>query len=282
MMHFIIDGRPSFRVNVSVLGCGFIGAHVAERIQKGDAGNVRLVSVFDHHSEKSEPLANRLGVKAAHGIEEILSDRTIDLVVEVASQEAVKEYGLRVLEAGKDILVLSSGAFVDEEFLQKMTSAAKSNSKRIYVPSGSILAVDGVKAHRLAGISEVTLEYRKNPEDFKDRQDAFQEIYKPGSSGAVTLFEGPASEAARLFPRRLNIASTLSLAGVGAEKTTVKVVADPAVHTTRLRIHIKSTAGETSIQADNYSHKEAGAGYMPVVSTLQKLKEIGATFSLGA
>jgi aspartate dehydrogenase len=269
-------------MKVSVLGCGYIGSAVAERIQKGDAGEVQLVSVFDRHPEKAERLANRLGVKAAHDMDEIVNNSNVDLVVELASQEAVKEYGLRVLEAGKDILVLSSGSLVDAEFAQKMIATAEANSTRIYVPSGSIMAVDGVKAHHLAGISEITLEYRKNPEDFKDRQDAFQRLYKPGQSGAVTLFEGPASEASRLFPRRLNISSTISLAGVGAEKTTVRVIADPDVHTTDLNIHIKSRAGEMTIQANNLSHKDSGVDYMPVVSTLQTLKGIGATLSLGA
>lgn len=268
-------------MRVSVLGCGFIGSHVAERIRNGDAGEVQLLSVFDRHAEKAEKVASRLGVEVARSVDEIVNDGRVELVVEVASQEAVKEYGLKILRAKKHILVLSSGAFVDGEFLGEMISVAKANSVKIHVPSGSIVGIDGVKAHALAGISEIVLEYRKNPEDFKEREDAFQKLYNPSAKGAMVLFEGPASEASRLFPRRLNISSTLSMAGVGAEKTKVRVIADPNVHTTALKILIKSVAGETAIQMENLPHKRAVGGYMPVVSTVQKLRDVGATLSLG-
>ena len=43
------------------------------------------------------------------------------------------------------------------------------------------------------------------------------------------LFEGPASEAVKAFPANVNVAATISLAGIGFERTKVRVIADPTL-----------------------------------------------------
>lgn len=41
------------------------------------------------------------------------------------------------------------------------------------------------------------------------------------------MFSGPAREAVKLFPRNINAAATVSLAGIGFDKTKVTIILDP-------------------------------------------------------
>src|SRR5699024_11913727 len=59
----------------------------------------------------------------------------------------------------------------------------------------------------------------------------------------VELYSGDAQTAAQRYPKNLNVAATLAVAGVGMEATQVRVVADPAVQHNQHTIRVISPFG---------------------------------------
>ena len=141
-------------LKVALIGCGAIGTVLAQAIDEGRAGKAELAWIYDLKSEKSEELAKKLSLKPriARGVAEIYADKTVDLVIEAASQLAVKQYSLDILRSGKDLMVMSVGAFADEKLLNAAHNAAEQSGRRIYIPSGAVLGIDGIKAAELGEI----------------------------------------------------------------------------------------------------------------------------------
>lgn len=151
-----------------------------------------------------------------------------DLVVECASHGALAGHGVALLEAGYPLLVASIGALCDDALYAALTAAAEKGGARLYLPAGAIGGIDALAAARLAGLDDVCLRSSKPPHAWSGTPA--MEGRDPASiTEAVTVFSGTAHDAARLYPKNANVAATVSLAGIGFEKTRVELLADPAV-----------------------------------------------------
>ena len=233
---------------VAIVGCGAIGTEVAKAIDSGYV-SAELVALFDAVKEKCERLASKLmRVKplVASSIDELLNARP-EIVVEAASQDAVREFGERVVLSGAWLVVLSVGALMDEGLLERLRRAAKSAGSLIFVPSGAIAGLDAVRALRGVGVNRVLLRTYKRPESIKPC-DAIE--FDPSRMTKPTVvFRGKASEAVRLLPFNVNVSATLSLAaGMDAE---VEVVADPALRENVHEIIVESEASKVTIRVEN-------------------------------
>ena len=110
----------------------------------------------------------------------------------------------------------------------------------VYLPSGAIIGLDGIRAVQ-DELESVTLVTTKNPKALKGAKFFETSNIDPDKiTQSTTIYEGSAQEAVRLFPANINVAALLSLAGIGSEKTRVKIVADP----TLTRILMKSRLKE--------------------------------------
>jgi aspartate dehydrogenase len=272
-------------LKVALIGCGAIGAVLAQAIDEGRAGKAELVWLYDFKSEKSEVLAKKLRLKPriARSLAEIYSDKTVGLVIEAASQLAVEQYSLDVIRSGKDIMVMSVGAFADEKLLKAVCNAAEQSGRRIYIPSGAVLGIDGIKAAELGEIKEVMLTTRKPPaalahsEYLEEHGIDLRELKKPR-----VVFEGSAREAVKAFPRSVNVAATLSLAGIGLDKTKVRIIADPKL---RLNVHeicVRSKAGEFATEARNVSFPDTPkTSYLAALSAIRTLRRMTEVICIG-
>jgi aspartate dehydrogenase len=219
---------------VGLIGCGAIGTVLAEAIERKLVVCDELV-IFDVDAVKAEKLKDRLKfpVKIMPNVDELLASKP-SIVVEAASQQAVKEYYNKILAANIDFIIMSTGALLD----------LNTNTPKLHFPSGAIGGLDAISPAALAGINEVTLTTRKPPKALGKT-----------NSQEETVYEGYAEEAARQFPREMNVAATLALT-VKPAKVKVQVVSDPTVLRNTHQIHVKWRYGEMTMQFANDPHPD--------------------------
>jgi aspartate dehydrogenase len=267
-------------LGVGLIGCGAIGTVLACAIDKGEAGSTHLAVVYDRIKEKSNILCGKLvrKPKIAESFEELIACEDVDLVVEAASQEAVRAYALRVLRAGKDLMIMSVGALVDSELVEEVRRCAMENRKRVYIPSGAMAGLDGAKAAVIGKVDSVTLTTRKPPEGLKDAPYVKEKkMHLEKLKSPKLIYEGPASEACKLFPANVNVAAALGLASVGVEKTKVQIIADPSIKRNIHEVKVKGEFGELKTRVENVplidNPKTSQLAALSAIATLKKISE---------
>jgi len=261
---------------IGLLGCGAIGTQIALAI---DSGNIHatLTHVYDQSKEASDLLVSKLKnkpeiVENSH----LLSSNPIDLVVEAASQDAVRDVALSVLQNRKDLMIMSVGALLDESVFEVLSDACKEFKKTIYLPSGAIAGLDALKSVR-DELESITLVTTKHPNSFKGNKylETMHILEFDRMTEPFTLFEGSAKDAVRLFPKNINVAALLSLAGVGSEKTKVQIVADPNTDKNTHEIHAEGKFGKMSFKIENIpDENNPKTSRLAMLSAIQRLRQI--------
>jgi aspartate dehydrogenase len=239
-------------MRVAIIGAGTIGRLVLENAARGGMEDIEVVCLLaGRSSARGKALAQEYGVPLVAGIEAMLAHGA-DVVVEAASHEAVREYGVTILERGAALIVLSGGALCDDALRSNLEQAARRGGGLLYVPSGGIGGLDALKAACAAGVDEVTIAVTKPPAAWKGIPHvAGLGVDLDRLDGPHVLFDGPARAGVPLFPANVNIAAVLSLAGVGFDRTRLKVVADPALRFNTHYIEIRGRTGNISIKLEN-------------------------------
>jgi aspartate dehydrogenase len=268
-----------------LIGCGSIGTVIAEAIDSGKAGDIELVAVYDLVRERSERLAGSLGKKPiiAKDADELLGREDVQIVVEAASQEAVRQYSTRVLAGNKDLMMLSAGALLDSDLFQQISKLAGSKGRKVYVPSGAIVGLDNIRSAAMGHIDEVTLTTRKPPLSFEGAPLVEKKKIDLSSlKEPLLLYEGPARDAVKLFPQNVNVSASLSLAGIGADKTKVRIVTDPKAKEISHEIHVKGDFGELRTKATNKPFpRNPRTSYIAALSAIATLKKITGSIVIG-
>lgn len=178
---------------------------------------------------------------------DMVLDFSPDLIIEAAEQEVVRKYAPLFLEAKKDLMIMSIGALVDSRFLQELIDLAQTNGVRIIVPSGAIGGLDAIKSANIGKITEVVIKNIKPPDALEGAPYIVRKnIDLKSMTKPTQIYEGFADEAAREFPKNLNVTIALSLAGIGPEKTRVIVIVDPGETRNIHEITAKGDFGEAT------------------------------------
>ena len=217
-------------MRIGIIGGGVIARLFLEHIARGDMGDARVVAIQGRsEASRGKPLAQQYGVPFVTNLESLLAQRP-EVVIEAASHDAVREFAKPLLQQGIPVIILSGGALCDDALRARLEAAAAKHKTLLYVPSGGIGGLDALKAVCVAGADSVEIAVTKPPQAWKGIPYVEKlHLDLDHLAEAVTLFEGTAREGVPYFPANVNIAAALAMAGVGFDRTRLKVVADPAL-----------------------------------------------------
>ena len=263
------------RLRIGIVGCGAIGTSLAKAIVKKFTKQANLVSLNDIDKNKALLLARRL--KRSNSIVSNSLDNLIkksDLVIEATDVKSCPTIVKSALKKGCDVIIMSDGGIVTH--MAQLNSLADRNQVKVYIPSGAICGVDALKAASQRKIKKVILITRKNPRSFEDIDYIRQKRIRLDKIKKDTvLFSGNARQAIKFFPQNINVAATLSIAGIGEVKTQVKIVASPKVKRNIHEIYIESDAGIILSRVENLVHPHnPKTSFLAVLSAIATLKRI--------
>jgi aspartate dehydrogenase len=270
-------------MRIALLGAGTIARLILEHLGRGALAGVEVVGIAGRSAASpGAELARGRGLPYVVGRERLLALRP-RVVVEAASHDAVREHLVPLLDAGVGVIVLSAGALADEALRAAAEEAARRTSALLYVPSGGIGGLDALKAACAAGVNEVEIQVAKPPPAWKGIPyvEALG-IDLDRLGGARTLFEGSAREGVPHFPQNVNIAAVLSLAGIGFERTQLRVVADPALTHNTHTIRVSGRSGRFTVVLENVpSPDNPKTAWLACFSALAALRAIASTTRYG-
>jgi len=271
------------KLRIGIIGCGTIGGYVLDAVAAGKVNNAEVVIVCGRSDKsKGRDKVSACGIRWVTDVSEML-DKNLDVIVEAASHEALRQNGVNILKSGIDLIPASLGALVDEDLLQALIAAAEQAGSVLHVPSGGIGALDAVQAIICENVEEITMTSRKPPAAWKGIPYVEGlNLDLDGMEAPTVLFEGPAKDCVKKFPQNINIAAALSLAGVGFEKTRIRILADPAVRCNTHEIVSRSDAGKFTVTFENVPDPEnPKTSYMACYSMLAALKNLRASYRVG-
>lgn len=254
-------------MRIFLVGCGALGSSIARGVTKMPGASL---TIFDVDHAKAVKLARETLAPVVKTVDEGIAGA--ELIVEAASQAALKDLAPRVLGKGLPLIALSVGALGDAHFLAEVTQLAREKKGRLLIPSGALGGLDAVRGAAEAGLDEVTLVTAKPPEGF-----GLKDITEPR-----VLYEGPATEAVAKFPKNVNVAAALSLAGLGFEKTHVRIVADPTITANTHTVIVKGAFGQMTCKIENKpSPENPASSYLASLAALALIRRFVSPIQVG-
>lgn len=255
---------------IGLIGCGAIGEAIAEFVYKHLKGRARIVALCDMDLKKARLLSRK--IKPHPSVTSLnTAIKKSDLVVEAAGVEVSGYIASRAVSSKKDVLIMSTGGLLGRHSLLKK---ARSKGCHIYIPSGAICGLDGLSSAAIGKIRKVSLTTRKPPRGLKDvpylKNKNIDKIKKE-----TLIYSGSAKEAIKYFPKNINVAATLSLYGIGPERTKVKIITSPKYTRNIHEVEVEGEFGRFFTRTENLASKRnPKTSQLAIFSALAKLEEI--------
>jgi aspartate dehydrogenase len=237
--HAAREGTLGGGMRVGLIGLGTIARGVLELLTPADA--IEVIAAVVKHPDKPRP---GVAVRVCRDVDELL-ELGPDVGVELGGHAALACHGPRVLRAGIDLLMLSIGALAQPSVERALLDAAHDGESQAVVLSGGIGALDAISSAKIGGLERVMHTTRKPARALLPVAEA-EALREP-----VELFCGSAREGVLRFPESINVAAAVSLAGIGLDRTEVRVIADPGVLRNRHEVVAEGAFGKLRFEIEN-------------------------------
>jgi aspartate dehydrogenase len=271
---------PEIRVpvtRVAVAGLGSIGRVLVRKLKDGIPGlALACAAVGDRAKAQAWLDAEKI---ACPLVEPEAFPAHADLAVECAPAAVLERVCRPMLEAGKQVIVLSAGALLPRPELVEL---AKARGGQIIVPTGALLGLDAVSAAAEGKIHSVRMVTRKPPRGLVGAPYLEANgISLEGLNGPKLVFSGTARDGAAGFPANVNVAAALSLAGIGPDRTMMEIWADPGIERNCHTIEVDSDSARFTLSIENVPSENPKTGRITALSVLAALRKLQAPMRVG-
>ncbi|WP_066718484.1 aspartate dehydrogenase domain-containing protein [Clostridium sp. Marseille-P299] len=253
------------KLKLALIGCGYLNEIVANALKDGYLPEYELIAVLGRNYDRAKAFAEHFGCKVCADINELMEMKP-DYIAEAASVKAVKDYTETVLNGGSNLVVLSIGAFADQEFYERVKNTAAKNNRRVHIASGAVGGFDVLRTAALMSPITASISSQKAPGSLY-----YTPLYKEGLLDITEkkqVFTGTTKEAIAILPTHVNVAVATALASAGPENTIMNIDAVPGFKGDEYKIEIQGDEVRTELNIYSRTSKVAA---WSVVAVLQNV-----------
>jgi aspartate dehydrogenase len=255
---------------IGIVGCGAIGKALLGAADRRELP-VRVAGVSSRTENSAREILSSLANPPPYlSLSELIA--AADVVIEAAGGAVVPSLADQVFSAGKDLMVISVGALLDHP---EIMERSRQTGCRLLCPSGAIAGLDGIKSASVGALKHVTHTTRKPPNGLEGAPYlAERGISLAGLKEETEIFSGSAREACRGFPANVNVTAAVSLAGIGPDKTRVRILAVPGLPRNCHDIDVEGEFGLLHVHIENVPSENPKTGKLTALSIVRAVRDL--------
>ncbi len=267
-------------VKIGLVGCGAIGGYLAKELAK-KTSTWDLIGLHDQSVDNARSLSEKLtGSTAILSLPDLVDKA--DVIVEAASVSAVPLIIDNALAArqAKKVVIISVGALL---IYPEIKFRIEQSSLEVVLPSGALAGLDALKSAAREDLEQVRLFTRKPVKSVAGAPYLAEKSLDLSSIDSPTIiFQGNALEAVSAFPKNINVAATVSFAGIGPEKTEVIIEVSPTYTTNSHELVVTGKFGSFRARTENRPFPQnPKTSFLAALSALQSVTQLVDNLRVG-
>jgi aspartate dehydrogenase len=268
-------------MKAGVAGFGNVGKQVVKQLNAGVLPEVELVAVAARDLEKANAEA-RLFAPPPRVVALQELPALSDVVVECATAASFPEIARAVLTAGKSLICISAAGVPN---CPELVDLARRYGGRVRIASGTMPGLDIIRCAAEGTIRSVHLKSLIKPGSMAHEPYVLErghDFAKDPPKQAIRIFEGTAGEAAAAFPRHFNVAVSLSLAGIGFDRTRVEIWVDSDIPGAIHQLEVDAEEISLSMTSRNWPSANPRTSRIVAPSIIAALRGLVAPLTVGS